>query len=100
MLKNKKTAARAVILYLILTAGLWMFIDSYTNFYNRITGEQIAPASVTLNGENASLSLLEHDAEVDLSIISPESKAYCIAYTAAPDELRLAGLLISFCSSL
>ena len=97
---KKKTAARAVILYLILTAGSWMFINSYTNFYNRITGEKIAPASVTLNGENASLSLLEHDTEIDLSLICPESKVYCAAYIASPDVIRAAALLISLCNRL
>ena len=93
---KKKTAVRAVMLYLILTAGLWMFINSYTNSYNRLTGEKIAPAGVTLSGGKASVNLLEHDTEIDLGAFSPDSKIFCAAYIISPDELRTAAYLLRF----
>ena len=91
---KKKTAVRAIMLYLILTAGLWMFINSYTNSYNRITGENIAPAGVTLSGGKASVKLLEHDTEIDLGAVSPDNKAFCAAYILSPDELRAAAYIL------
>ena len=98
--KKIKTAARLMILYIVLTAGSWMFINSYTNSYNRMTGEQIAPASLVLNGGTASLSVLEHSTEISLSGIAPESKFYCAAYFFSPDELRITAGLISLCKRL
>ncbi len=97
---KKKTAVRAIMLYLILTAGLWMFINSYTNSYNRMTGENIAPAGVTLNGGKASVSMLEHDTEIDLDVFSPDNKAFCAAYIISPDELRTAAYLIHLATRL
>ncbi len=94
---KKKTAARSVVVYLILSAGLWMFLDSYSAFRRRMTGEDTAPASITLNSGSASVSVLDRGAEIDLSPFEPESKLYCAAYIASPDELRAVGFMISLC---
>jgi hypothetical protein len=96
--KKKRTAVRAILLYLILTAGSWMFIKSYTNSYNRLTGENIAPASLDLNGSKASVSVLEHSTEIDLTGIFPESRLYYAAYLLSPDEVRAMAHIISFCN--
>ena len=98
MKKKKRTAARAVLLYLILTAGSWMFINSCTNSYNRLTGENIAPASLDLNGSKASVSVLDHSTEIELDSISPESRLYYAAYTLSPDEVRIMACIISLCN--
>ncbi|NLT09522.1 MAG: hypothetical protein GXY08_08470 [Ruminococcus sp.] len=92
---KKKTAIRAIFLYLLFSGGSWMFINCYTNSYNRLSGEKIAPASLDMNENKASFTVLEHSAEVDLSVLSYESRAYCIAYLLSPDEVRSTGYLIS-----
>lgn len=86
--KNKKSAVRAGFAYLLLTTGLWMFIMSYSNSYNRLSAEKIAPASITLTEGSAEMSVLEHSFLLDLSGFLPESKLYCGLYILAPDELR------------
>jgi hypothetical protein len=96
--KKKRTAVRAILLYLILTAGSWMFINSCTNSYNRLTGEDIAPASIVLSGSKASVSILDHNAEIELDSIYPDSKLYFAAYAVSPDELRLITNLVSLCN--
>ncbi|MBR4626703.1 MAG: hypothetical protein IKO47_03200 [Ruminococcus sp.] len=98
MHKRKKAAAGMVLAYLILSAGIWLFIDSYSSFRRRMTGEDTAPAGLTLNAGSASVSVLSSGAEIDLSPFAPESRLYCAAYILAPDELRAASLVISLCS--
>jgi hypothetical protein len=93
----KKTAAGTVILYLVLSAGLWLFIDSYSSFHRRMTGEKLAPASVTLNSGSASVSVVGQEADIDLSPLEPESKLYCAAYIVSPDEFKAAAYIISLC---
>ena len=94
--KRKKTAAGAVLIYLLLVGGMWMFINSYTNSFNRLTEEKIVPASLTINAESASVQVLNKSAELDLSPLSPDSKLYCGAYILSPAEIRSAAYLISF----
>ncbi len=93
--KKKKTAVRAIFLYLLLTVGSWMFINSYANSYNRLTDEKIAPASLIVNGDTAEVEVLEYTAQFSISGLSPDSRLYCAAYLLAPDELRSAAYLIS-----
>ena len=94
----KKTAAGAVLIYLILSAGLWLFIYSYSSFHRRMTGERLAPASVTLKSGSASVSVIGQEADIDLSPLEPESKLYCAAYILSPDEFRAAAYIISLCA--
>ena len=94
--KRNKTAAGAVLIYLLLVGGMWMFINSYTNSFNRLTEEKIVPASLTINAESASVQVLNKSAELDLSPLSPDSTLYCGAYILSPDEIRSAAYLISF----
>ncbi len=96
--KRKKTAVRVVFIYMLLTFGLWMFLNSYTNSYNRLSDDKIVPAGLDLYGDTASLEVLNHEIRLDLSAIAPESRLYCGAYLLSPDELRLTCYLISFCS--
>jgi len=92
--KKKKSSVRVIILYLILTTGLWMFLMSYSNSYNKLTTEKISPASIVVNKEKVEMTILEKKYEFDIDGIMPESKLYYGLYLAAPDELRLAELLI------
>ena len=92
--KRKKTAAVAVLMYLLLAGGLWMFINSYTNSFNRLTKDKITPASLTITNENASVQVLDRYAEIDLRPFMPDSKLYCGAYILSPDEIRSAAYLI------
>ena len=100
MKKTRRTAARAILVYLTMTIGSWMFINSYTNSYNRLTGENIAPASLDLNGSKASVTVLDHSTEIDLAGISPDSRLYYASYVFSPDEIRLISHLVSFCSGM
>lgn len=94
--KNKKTALKAVFLYLLLSGGSWMFINSYANSYNRLSSDDIRPAGVVISGGRASVELLDHSAQFSISGIAPESKAYCGAYLFSPDELRAAAYIIYY----
>lgn len=91
--KKKKTAVRAVFAYLLATVGLWMFVNSYANSYNRLTQEKITPASLVMNGDTAKVEILEYSAQFSTRLISPDSRLYCIAYLISPDELRTAAYL-------
>lgn len=87
--KNKKNAVKAVFIYILLTAGLWIFNMSYSNSYNKLTTEKISPASLNLNDETAEMSILKRTFTFDIAGIMPESKLYYVLYLLAPDEMRL-----------
>ncbi len=91
-IKNK-TAVRAIFVYIVLTVGLQMFLYAYTNSYNRLTDEKITPASLIINEDSAELKILNKSYSFSFDKISPENKAYFIAYLFAPDELRTELLL-------
>lgn len=94
--KRKKNAAGAVIIYLLLVGGSWMFINSYTNSFNRLSEEKITPASLTIMPESASVQVLDKAVDIDLKPFVPNSKLYFGAYILSPDEIRSAAYLISF----
>lgn len=96
ILKKKRTIVRAVIVYLALTIGSWMFLNSYANSYNRLSEEKITPASLNMNSGNAVLNILEYSINLNISWLASESRFYCGAYILSPDELRLGAYLISF----
>ncbi len=95
--KRKKAALRAVLMYLLLSGGSWMFIYSYANTSSRLSGEYIVPAQMVVEEEKASIDILGHSAEFSLSGIAAHSKLYCGAYLLSPDELRLAAYVLSLC---
>ena len=94
-IKINKTAVRAVISYIALTVGLWMFLLCYTNSYNRLSEYKITPASFSVEYGRAELDIIGHRFVSDMDIFSPDNKACLIAYIIAPDELRGALLLFS-----
>ena len=91
-IKKKKTVVKAVFSYLLLTTGIWMFLLSYSNSYNRLTTEKISPASLNLTAESAEMKILEHTFVFDIEKFLPESKLYYVLYLIAPDEVRLIAL--------
>ena len=95
-LKRKKTAAGAILVYTLLAGGSWMFINSYTNSFNRLTEKKIKPASLIVSSDSASVQVLNRAAHIDLRPILPESRLYYGAYIFSPDEIRSAAYLISF----
>lgn len=97
---RKRTAVRAVFLYVLLTCGLWMFLNCCSNSYNRLSGDKIEPAELDVTGNMAFIGILEHEISLDLTAVSPESRVYCAAFLLAPDEIRSACYLISFCNGL
>jgi hypothetical protein len=97
---KKKTTLTAVFLYLLLSGGSWMFINSYANSHNQMSEEKMIPVGVAISGDKASLELLDHYGEFSLSGIAPESKNYCAAYLASPDEIKAAAYIISLCIKL
>ena len=62
-----------------------------------LSNKCIAPAGLVLRDEELSVKLLGHSGNIDISLIAPESKAYCGAYILAPDEVRAAAYIISLC---
>lgn len=100
MLKNKKNIVRAIIVYVALTMGLWMFLNSYANSYNRLSEEKIAPASLNMSNGKAVLNVLEHSIKLNVTCFSAESRFYFGAYIVSPDELRLTAYLVSFCDNI
>ena len=95
--KKKRPVLRAVFAYLLLSSGSWMFLNSYANSYNRLSGDNIVPASIVVSDESASIEILDHSMKLCISDIRPESKTYCTAYLIVPDEVRAAGYIISLC---
>lgn len=83
-----KTAVRAIFVYIVLTVGLQMFLYAYTNSYNRLTDEKITPASLNIDKDSAELKILNRSYNFSFDKISPENKAYFVAYIFTPDELR------------
>lgn len=77
-----------MMVYIVLTAGIWMFLFAYTNSYNRLTEDKIVPASIVVRADRAEISVLEHRFELSLDVISPDNKLYLVAYLLSPDELR------------
>lgn len=96
-MKNKKKIIifRTALIYIVLTVGIWMFLYSYTNSYNRLTDEKISPASLIVNDGYAELKILNKSCNISLDVISPESRLYFAAYLFSPDELK-SELLILF----
>lgn len=95
--KKKRTAVKAAFIYLLMTLGSWMFVNSYANSYNRLSGDRMIPAGIAFSDRKASVKLLDYSAEFGISGIAPDSKAYCAAYLLSPDELRAAAYIISLC---
>ncbi|MDE5936991.1 MAG: hypothetical protein K2G83_06275 [Ruminococcus sp.] len=95
MKNNKKiTLFRTALIYVVLTVGIWMFLYSYTNSYNRLTDEKISPASLIVNDDYAEIKILNKSCNISLDIVSPESRLYFAAYLFSPDELKSEILLL------
>lgn len=90
MKKNSKknTAVKAVIVCAILTVGVWMFLYSYANSYNRLTNEKIVPAVVKSDESGMELELIGKGYRLDTDCFKSESKLYFILYLIVPIESR------------
>ena len=93
--KKKHIVFKAVFMYILISCGIWMFLNCCSNSYNRFSDDKIAPASVDLSGTTAEVSLLEQKMMFDFSFLSPESSLCCGAYLVAPDEMRSACYLFA-----
>lgn len=85
---KKKAAVRFMLVYLILTAGFIMFIDSYANSRSLMQAERTIPAQVRTEDGRLHISILGHSAETDISAFSPDSRLYFIMYVLSPDGFR------------
>lgn len=81
--------------YIVLTVGIWMFLYSYSNSYNRLTEDKITPASFVITENKADLKILSQSYELSLERISPENRSYLILYLLTPDELRAELVLLT-----
>lgn len=95
---RKKTAVRVIFVYLLLTAGVYMFLESCSNSYNRMSEEKITPASIVISENKASVSVLENEVSFSTEIFSPESDFYFISYLVVPDDVRSVAYCISLLS--
>ncbi|MDE5834308.1 MAG: hypothetical protein K2H26_02170 [Ruminococcus sp.] len=98
-MRKKKTAVRVIFFYLLLTAGVYMFLESCSNSYNRLSEEKIAPASIVIDGNRASVNILENEVSFSTEILSPESDFYFVSYLLSSDDIRSMAYCISFMSS-
>ncbi|MBR2283834.1 MAG: hypothetical protein IJ874_05380 [Ruminococcus sp.] len=86
---NLKPAAGAILIYLTLTAGLWMFMYSLMVSESRMTGETREPVQLGVSGSSISLSVGSSCYEADTAaIVQEHSGALLAAYLFAPDELK------------
>lgn len=88
-MKRKKTAVRVVLMYLILTAGMWMFLYSYANSHNRLSDEKILPAALRTYREGFVIEAMGKSVGVKNKLFLPESDFYFAAYMLAPIEVRV-----------
>lgn len=93
-MKRRKIWFNILFTYLLLTTGLWMFLNAYTNSYNKLTTEKISPASITLNSDSAEMKILNSSVIFNISKLLPQSRGYYILYLISPDELRFLTSLI------
>lgn len=92
---GKKKTVIAVLMYLILTVGLWMFLYSYANSYNRLTDEKIESARLTVADDLAELELIGEKFVFEQEIFPENNKFYFIIYVFTPAELR--GIISLMC---
>lgn len=83
-----KKVIRIVFLYILATSLLYMFAVSYSNTYNRINNEKIAPAGIVINGGEVTVSVLHDKITIDFGFAEPESRFYYVLYFLSPDSLR------------
>ena len=88
-MKGKKITVRLVLMYLILTVGIWMFLYSYSNSYNKLNSEKISAAEVVVDKDKTVVRLVGREYPVDTDVFSHESEFYFAAYMLAPTEFRL-----------
>ncbi|MDE5764343.1 MAG: hypothetical protein K2N49_01220 [Ruminococcus sp.] len=86
--KNKKSAVRCVLVYIIVTVGLLMFLYAYTNSYNKMNPEKIVPAMLTVSAEKAEFEIIGREIEFDLEFFKPESKLFLVLYLMSDIEIR------------
>lgn len=86
--KNIKPAAAVMILYLLLTAGLWMFLYCLEVSGGHITGETKTPAGLSNDGDSVHLRMADTVFTADLAPLSGSSDVYTAVYLLSPDELR------------
>ena len=72
-----------------------MFLKSCSNSYNRMSVKKIAPASIVISENKASVSILENKMDFSTEIFSPDSKVYFTAYIISPDDIRSMAYCIS-----
>ena len=98
-MKTYKKAVRMIFMYLLLNAGVYMFLESCCNSYNRMTEEKITPASIVISGKKASVSVVENKVSFSTEIFSPESRLYLMAYLFSPDDIRSVTYLFTLAES-
>lgn len=86
--RKKNTAVKAVIFCTILTVGIWMFLYSYANSYNRMTDEKIVPAVINVDENGTELDIIGKKIRLDTDCFNDESKLYFILYLIMPIESR------------
>ena len=88
-LRKIKAAAGVVMVYLILTAGAWMFISSCAATENRLSdGGTVSGLSVS--GGGTVLRLGEESYILTPAAIPSDSELFLAAYILLPDEIRAA----------
>ncbi|MBR1592972.1 MAG: hypothetical protein IJ666_08180 [Ruminococcus sp.] len=85
----KKYAVLIMFVYILLTAGLFMFLNACGSSYNRLSEDKITPFSASADSERAEIKLLGKSFSFDISSAAPESRIWLLFYLAVPDEIRI-----------
>jgi len=85
-----KKVIRLLFLYILGTSLLWMFSVAYSNSYNRLNYEKIAPAGIVINDGKVTVSVLHDEVTVDFGFLSSDSRFYYVLRFLSPDSVYLA----------
>ena len=85
----KRPAVLIMFVYMLLTAGIFMFLNACGSSYNRLSEEETVPFSTGVDGKNAEIEILGKTFDIDISDTAPESRTWLSFYLAVPDEIRI-----------
>ncbi|MBO5384437.1 MAG: hypothetical protein IKL31_02200 [Ruminococcus sp.] len=94
-MKNKKTAFMAVMMYILLTSGVWGILNAYSISYNKLSPKKIKPVSLKVNSQEAEIEILEKSYNLNIKNLQSESKVYYVLYLLSSDEARWTGIFLA-----
>ena len=88
-MEKKKPVVTAIMMYVLVTTGISMFLNFYSNSYNRLSAEKIPPAGLVTDGERADIQILGYRFSFSVKPAEDSNKMWLVAYLLMPDELKI-----------